>query len=255
MKNTIQKQLVVGRTVFAGDIVAEFWMPKKASGRAIIICDGAPSVPSKKKLAEFFARKGYWVFHMRYRGTWESAGEFLKKSPAEDVRDVVEGLTLGFSDVYTGTTYYLDIREVVLIGASFAGPAVILGSRLPQVTKVIAIAPVVDWNVETKEEPFAIFVHQLTMGFPGAYRAPLKNFKKLLTKRFYNPVDWTDKLDGKKLFLIHACDDTSVSHKPTKAFAKKTKATYVEYKKGGHLSSSLVMDSILWKRIDAFLNR
>lgn len=250
MPNSLLKS---GRTIFAGDIVAEYWMPKKASGRAVIICDGAPSVPSKKKLAEFFARKGYWVFHMRYRGTWESRGEFLKKSPVRDVEDVVTGLPLGFTDVYTGTTYYLDIREVVLVGASFAGPAVILGSRMPEVTKSIAIAPVVDFRVETKEEPFAVFVHQLTNGFPGAYRTEKKNFKKLLTKQFYSPVDLAHLIDGKKLFLIHACDDPSVSYKPTKALAKKTHATYVEYKKGGHLSSSLVMDKVLWRRIEAFL--
>ena len=70
--------IISGRTRFANDIVAEFWMPKKVSFRAVIICDGAPSVPSKSTLAGFFARKGYWVFHMRYRGTWESSGEFFR---------------------------------------------------------------------------------------------------------------------------------------------------------------------------------
>src|SRR3989338_5923132 len=105
-----------GRTRFAKEIIAEFWMPKKASGKAIILCDGCPSLPNKKLLAEFFARKGYWVFHMRYRGTWESAGEFLKKSPALAVDDVILGMQKGFRELWTGVTYYLDIREVTVVG-------------------------------------------------------------------------------------------------------------------------------------------
>ncbi len=252
-----------GRTRFGHDIVAEFWMPKKPShnpksrgrerARAIILCDGAPGLRSKKELGEFFARKGYWVFHMRYRGTWESAGEFLKKSPTRDVDDVIAGLQNGLRELWTGVTYYLDISEVTVVGASFGGPAAILATRNPLVVKAIAIAPVVDWHTATKEEPFDEFVRQVTEGFPGAYRCPKKNFKKLLTKKFYNPVDWVDSLDGKKLFLIHAKDDTSVPYLPTKKLAKKIGATYVERVCGGHLGSRMVMERDIWFKIKDFL--
>ena len=198
------------RTIFCGEIVAEYWMPKKASGKAVIICDGCPAMPSKNKLGQFFARKGYWVFHPRYRGTWESKGEFLKQSPAEDINDVINALSEGFTDTMTGTTYFLDIREVTVVGASFGGAAAILSTKNPLVTKAVAIAPVVDWGITTKEEPFEKFVAEITGGFPGAYRAKLSSYKKLLKKRFYNPVDHADKLDGTKLFLIHAKDDACV---------------------------------------------
>lgn len=244
-----------GRAIFCNEIVSEYWMPRKASCKAVIICDGAPAMPAKRKLAEYFVRKGYWVFHARYRGTWESKGEFLGHSPAQDIDDVIEAIPLGFQDVYSGTTYFIELQEVVVVGASFGGAAAILAARNPKVTKAIAIAPVVDWSVETKTEPFAVFVHQLTAGFPGAYRAQAKNFTKLLKKRFYNPVDWTHKLDGNKLFLVHAKDDPSVPFGPTKKLAKKIHATYVEYKTGGHLSSSMVLDKKLRQRIERFLGR
>jgi hypothetical protein len=251
--NMHKKPIQSGRTRFAGDIVAEFWAPAKPSHKAIILCDGAPGLRSKVDVAEFFIHKGYWVFQMRYRGTWESDGEFLKKSPADDVDDVIVGIQKGFQDLWTGLTYYLDISEVVVVGASFGGPAAILATRNPLVTKAIAIAPVVDWSVATKEEPFPEFVRQIREGFLGAYRCPKKNFNKLLTKKFYNPVGWSDVLNGKKLFLIHARDDRSVPYLPTKKLATKIGATYIERAMGGHLGSSTGMEPQIWKKVKVFL--
>ena len=247
-KSTIQG----GRTSF-GEIIAEFWLSKKPTGKVAILCDGAPGLRSKVELGEFLARKGYSVFQIRYRGTWESGGEFLRHSPADDVDLAIKGIQRGFKEFWTGITYFLEVEEVVVFGASFGGPAAIIATRNPLVTHAIAIAPVVDWNVSTKEEPFSEFLRQIEEGFKGAYRCPKKNFKKLLTKKFYNPIDWLPVLDGKKLFFVHAKDDTSVPYGPTKKLAKQIGATYIERAYGGHLGSSTVMDKAIWKKITKFL--
>jgi uncharacterized repeat protein (TIGR03803 family) len=47
--------------------------------------DGMPSIPRKQPLSEFLAAKGFWVIYPRYRGAWESSGEFLAKSSHEDI--------------------------------------------------------------------------------------------------------------------------------------------------------------------------
>ena len=62
-------------------------------------------------------------------------------------------------------------------------------------------------------------------------------------------------LDGKKLLLIHAKDDHIVSSLHAKKLAKKIGATYVERAHGGHLSSSIIMEPALWKRVQAFLKK
>lgn len=251
----MRSEIFSGRTRLGKHIVAEFWMPKKASGKVVILCDGCPSLPHKTQLAEFFARKGYWVFHPRYTGSWESTGEFLKQSPAQDIDVVIDALSQGFRESWTGVTYYLEIKDVLVVGVSFGGAAAILATRNPKVGKVIAVAPVVDWHVKSKTEPFPEFVRVCTEGFPGAYRCPKKNFNKLLTKKFYNPVDWVNVLDGKKLLLIHAKDDVVVPSLPTKKLAKKIGAMYVERAHGGHLSSAIITERLLWKRVQAFLKK
>src|SRR5580693_9868132 len=97
------------RTRFARDRVTEF-LPTAGRGqrhRAIILCDGMPSMPRKQPLAEFLSRKGYWVFYPRYRGAWESGGEFLKRSPHLDILDVIGGLSKEFRELAFGRRFRL----------------------------------------------------------------------------------------------------------------------------------------------------
>ena len=85
------------RTRFKNEIVAEFLAssrPRKKQ-KLIILCDGMPSIPRKQPLSEFLAAKGFWVIYPRYRGAWESGGEFLAKSPHEDILDVLDELPKG----------------------------------------------------------------------------------------------------------------------------------------------------------------
>src|SRR3984957_21120149 len=113
------------RTRFARDIVAEFMPPSRAAKirRAVILCDGMPSIPRKQPLAEFLSAKGYWVFYPRYRGAWESGGEFLERSPELDILDVIGGLSREFREVAFGQRFCVSLDEVFVMGGSFGGTA------------------------------------------------------------------------------------------------------------------------------------
>lgn len=243
-----------GRTRFARDIVAEFWAPKKPSSKAIILCDGCPSMPGKRKVGEFFARKGYWVFHPRYRGSWESGGKFLEESPEEDVLFVAEGLNAGFINIYDNVEYLLDIKEIVVIGASFGGAASILSLKYPLIGKAIALSPLIDWRSKSKGEPFAYFVHMVEEGFGEGYRVHKDAWKRLLSGKFYNPIQEAKLIDGKRLFIVHATDDDVVPILPLRTFAKLLKLRPLILKTGGHFSTSAVMNKEIWPKIKVFLN-
>ena len=51
------------RARFKREILAEFLPPARSSKKqkAIILCDGMPSVPRKQPLMDFLSRKEYWV--------------------------------------------------------------------------------------------------------------------------------------------------------------------------------------------------
>jgi dipeptidyl aminopeptidase/acylaminoacyl peptidase len=95
---------IMFRTRFKNEIVAEFLPPVREGKRArvIILCDGMPSIPRKQALVEFLASKGFWVVYPRYRGAWESGGDFLKRPPHEDILDVIDELPKGIVEIAFG---------------------------------------------------------------------------------------------------------------------------------------------------------
>lgn len=220
---------------FKKEIFAEVAMPARPSTKVVIMCDGAPSVPSKRKLSEFFVKKGYAFIHMRYRGTWESKGVFLKKSPEQDLLDVIDELP--------------QYKKIILIGTSFGGAGVLLAARDARVGKVIAVSPVVKWTAPSREEPLPEFKKFMRKMYGQVYRTTLWN--KLGSKGFYEP---TVTVDGSKILILHAKDDSVVRFKEVAQFAKKTKSTLHVLKRGGHLSTSLITKPALWKKIKSFLS-
>lgn len=201
---------------------------------------------------EFLSRKGFWCFAIRYRGTWESGGKFLKMSPAHDVRTVMDGLARGFRDAFTEKKYRILSPEIYLFGGSFGGPAVILNSRDRRVRKVIALSPVIDWRARSREPMGWVerFTHR---AFGDAYRFSHRDWMKLASGKFYNPAAAPEEADGKKIMIVHAKDDMIVRLTPARKFATRTGAALVILPHGGHLSFSTIMRPAIWKKVRKFL--
>lgn len=245
------------RTRFANDIVAEVMFPEKQTGKIAIIAIGLPSFPSKKETLQFLASNGYVAILPRYRGTWESEGNFLERSPALDIRDIIEelGKRHSIKDLLTEKRKSIRVSAIHLFGSSFGGAAVLLNSHSPLVKKIIALSPVIDWKIDGESEPFPFFVKFTRTAFGGAYRTKKKSdWQKLIESDFYNPIDHTPSIDGKKIFIIHSKDDTIVPYEPLIPFAQKTNASYYLKPTGGHLSISYIESALYWKKIAGFLH-
>ena len=245
------------RTRFKKEILAEFLPPLRAGKKqkVIILCDGMPSIPRKQGLASFLSSRGYWVFYPRYRGAWESDGEFLKTSPHLDILDVIDELPKGVRDVTFGEKFSLMPDEIFVIGGSFGGAAAVLASLDPRVKKVIANCPVVDWAVlaaaEKAETSNPSYVAYIREAFGSAYRLTDRNWEKLRTGRFYNPAQHADEIDPAKVMMFHAQDDPYVPYASVKNFAERTGARLNSLRRGGHLSTDETVRKY-WPRIRKF---
>lgn len=252
--NAVFLFMSISRTRFKQQLVTEFIAPKnKRSRKVIILCHGMPSVPKKNKVMKFFAEKGYWVFFPHYRGTWESDGQFLKKSPHLDIIDVLDGLPKGFEDFWTEKNYQLKPTKVVLLGSSFGGTAVLLASQDKRVDQVIALAPVCDWQEDSKVEPLDWLGDFVKKAFGNAYRFTMKDWKKLQSGNFFNPIKEAKNIDGKKILIIHGKEDPLASYKASKEFAMKTGATLKTILTDEHFSTSKVIDPTFFRKIKSFL--
>ena len=242
------------RTRFANDIVAEFLPSQKPSNNVIIFCDGMPSLPGKKqRLMEFFAKRGYWAFNPRYRGVWESSGSFLEKSPVEDIRDVIDGLFQPIKSIWDSVEYDIYPKNIVIVGGSFGGPAALLLSTDPRVSAVVTVAGVVDWTAQGEIEPLDWLYTITTQAFGEGYRMTKKNWDKLSSGTFYNPVNQLEDIDPTKVLMIHAKDDTVVPYEKTQVFAKKMGISLISLRIGDHLSSSILTRWKIWRQVKKHL--
>ncbi|MBR9705723.1 prolyl oligopeptidase family serine peptidase [Candidatus Pacearchaeota archaeon] len=222
------------RTVFKKDIICEFAIPEKKSNKVIILAGGMPTVPSKKERIEKLCKLGYWIFFPRFRGTWESSGKFLQKSPHLDIKDVIDEIHKPFTELWDNKKIKIQNPQIYLIGTSFGGPAVILNSKDKRVKKAVAIAPVIDWTKDSKVEPMNKLGRFVKQAFGQGYRFDMKNWNNLAKGKFYNPITEIDKVDAKKLWIFHALDDDVVPVGPTINFAKITRCKLTLIKKGSH---------------------
>jgi pimeloyl-ACP methyl ester carboxylesterase len=226
--------------------------------RAIILCDGMPSMPRKQPLAEFLSGKGYWVFYPRYRGAWESGGEFLEQSPHLDILDVIDGLSAEFRELAFGQRFRVSLDEVFVIGGSFGGAAAILSSLDPRVKKVVANCPVVDWAIlsreEKKETSNPSYSAYIRAAFGNGYRLSDRNWAKLRRGNFYNPAHHAREITASKVMMFHAQDDPYVPYRSVEKFAQATGVRLKLFRRGGHLSTDLIVRKY-WGQIAAFFER
>lgn len=246
------------RTRFQHDIVTEFLPPGRTRKiqKVIILCDGMPSIPRKQPLAECLAANGYWLFYPRYRGAWESGGEFLERSPHLDILDVIDGLRGEIRELAFGQRFRVRADKIFVIGGSFGGAAALLCSLDERVKKVIANCPVADWAILTQEQKKETsnpnYAAYIRAAFGQGYRLSDRNWKKLRHGKFFNPAYHADEIDGTKIMMFHAQDDPYVPYRTVEKFAKRTGAKLKLLRRGGHLSTDLIVRKY-WRQISEFL--
>ena len=247
------------RTRFSNEIVAEF-LPPTRPGKAqnvIILCDGMPSIPRKQPLVEFLSRKGYWVFYPRYRGAWESDGRFLQRSPHEDILDLVKALSAPFTEIAFGQRFHVKAKDFLVIGGSFGGATAILSTLDSRVKKAIANCPVVDWSIlassekaETSNPSYAAYIRA---AFGNGYRLSDRNWNKLYSGTFFNPVRHIREIDSSKTLMFHAEDDPYVPYQSVRNFAECTGIRLKSFRRGGHLRTEYVVQKY-WLLIKKFFD-
>lgn len=232
-------------------------MRERKTQKVVILCDGMPSIPRKQPLSEFLAVRGFWVIYPRYRGAWESGGEFLAKSPHQDILDILDELPTELEEIAFGQRFRLSPDQVFVIGGSFGGAAAILLSLDPRVRRVVANCPVVDWSIldqaekaETSKKNYAEYIRQ---AFGNGYRLSDANWRKLRSGTFYNPWHHRNEIDGSKLLMFHAKDDPNVPYERTKKLAEITGAKLKTLKHGGHISTDYVVRRY-WMQIKKFFD-
>ena len=91
--------------------------------------------------------------------------------------------------------------------------------------------------------------------FGEGYRMSHKDWNKLKTGKFYNPMREVKTIDGKKLLIMHWKDDDVVRYQEVATFARRTGAELVLSKRGGHRAGRVLTIPRFAKKILKFLRK
>ncbi|GIW68774.1 hypothetical protein D6792_03055 [Candidatus Parcubacteria bacterium] len=241
-------------------VIAEVAPPARRGARGLVVlAPGCPSVPCAKEALMFLVREGFWGAYVRYGGSWESEGAFLEREPTDDVLAVAAALRKGARDAWSREVVRVDNNlPLFVVGGSFGGPAALFASGRTEVARAVALSPVVDWRATQRGvEPPREWLRLLREGFGGAYRdIHQAHLRALSRNRWYTPVGEPERVDPRKVLVIHAQDDPVVPFEEVAAFARKQLIALTLYRRGGHFGvSDIARNARLWARVARFLAR
>lgn len=212
-----------------GNIVSEVCNSKLNTKKAIILIDGIPSVPKRKKLMQLLAKQGFAVFFPRLRGTWESSGSFLSKSPVKDMDLFLESLTKGIKIKDQKHKY----DEFYVLSTSFGG-GISMALKNSHIVKRVHLSPVIDFRAIS--DVLSSLQKYLQNMFPGAYRFKPKDWIKLSDGTYFDSKE-QNLLKTKDLILAGELDKT-LDVKKIVSHANKNSIKVLTYSNLGHMNFS-----------------
>lgn len=257
-KNYNINNMIIYRNKYKG-ILSEFaFLEGTKPNHAIILCEGLPSIPKRQDTIEYLANQGFLVFQPRYRGTWESDGEFLVQNPFLDIQDIVEVIkSNNIQELFSMKTFIFDIKRISVIGSSFGGSVALEASLIPEVQKVVALSPVINFktfNTAYHEQDLKQIGEFMLRAFTNGYRFTRENWLRLLNGEIINPAKIMTPETSEKTFIIQCKDDQTVNYQPVTDFAQKLKIKYEILLTGGHLSFSKISRE-LWQEIIEWIKK
>jgi esterase/lipase len=122
--------------------------------RLVVFCLGLPQYPSSyHPFIQTLVSCGYDILIPKYKGTYESVGEFSLQSSIETVQITIKALQENsLTDLYTGLPITLPRDETTLVGFSYGGFVARFVPEQELVKKLVLLMPFVDVQAHGREE-------------------------------------------------------------------------------------------------------
>ncbi|MFB6198993.1 MAG: alpha/beta hydrolase family protein [Halobacteriaceae archaeon] len=218
----------------------------------VISCMGMPSHPHQHNPATFdsLLEEGYVVAYPHYKGSWGSSGEFSWEGCVETVNTVVSFLENGSGTDAFGGEHAWQCSSIKLVGGSFGGSVVLLAGAQSDVDKIVAVAPVVDWEVhfQATEEGKELLRGAIERAWDELWRIPDEEWQRLETADF-QPFEYLEDLHQTEVLIIHGEHDEVVPPESTEKFAREIGAERLliddEHRGSGVVGEDGVADRVL----------
>ena len=220
------------------NVISEY-IDVEESKSCVILLEGLPSIPDGKKIMNIFSNQGFSVFYPRYVGTWESEGQFLKKSPVEEIEDIIDSLINGIKL----NDKVRKFKEIYVVATSFGGSIALTLRNRPEIKQILALSPVCEYD---KIESLSTLSEYLKIAFPGSYRYMEEDWQNLLKGELISPARNLENFSERdKITIFGGVEDPQISINQLKNFSQKYRIKFYRFDKKGHLSFSKLSGNVL----------
>jgi len=238
------------------DIFFEFLIHKNPS-QAIILLPGFPSSNNLDEIMRFFYSKGYNVFFPRFKGSYQSKGEFMKDNPVEDIHKFINFIKNGKAKSLWDLKYKsFKITEFVIITGSFGCPiACGLSTKNNLISKIILINPVWDFrkhNENKDEQDLNKLIKFVKNAYLNLYRIKFSNLEYQMRK--FKEIDfnfYSSKIHI-PILVLYDPKDLTVSYKHTLNASKIIPLVTTLQHNMGHKFNKEIFERY-WNNIHNFL--
>lgn len=236
------------------EIIFEFTPPQKSSCGIIVICEGLPSVPKRKELMVMLANNGFIVIFPRYKGTWESGGEFLKESPIKDIEEVLQVIKKGeVVELHASKKIKFPNCPIHLLGSSFGASVALALAGDKHIAKIVALSAIVDFkkhNETNNEEDLILVGEFIKRAFGEGYRFNDNRWREMANGNVFNPPQNINQETANNILIGYGKLDSKVNYKKIETYISDNKIKNVILEpNGGHLTFSKLSQETLDKII------
>lgn len=218
---------------------------------AVIMCDGLPSIPKQKNFIKTIANKGVLVIYPRYRGTWESEGNFLKNSPVSDIKEIVEFIKGGckITELYNLKEFNFNIEKISVAGVSFGGAVSLALASMEEVNHIYAYSPILNFSSFSDEkyncQDLSFLGDFIQRAFPFVYRFNKDDWSKMIKGGLFEPLSLINEIDFKKITVIYGKDDNVIDYRYITDSLKGKNIDFALLDNEGHFSFESLLDDFL----------
>lgn len=242
---------------YFGSIFFEFVLQDRMADAVIILTD-FPTKNEHNEVIELFYERGYHVFVPFYRGSYQSEGVFLSKSPVSDLMSFIQHLNKGnVKEIKDMKKINFKINKKLLFGEGFGSViACSLAAKQNEFSHLILSSPFWDFqrlNEKRDELDLNALSSYVKRAYKNCYRFKFGNiFEKLKKFQELKPEFYLEKLQEIPVLIFHDPNDKLASFKRTKEMMEKLpKSNLIEHYFGyGSLETAI---RAYWKEFDKFV--
>ena len=241
---------------YYGDIFFEFLVyPDRRD--SIIILPGFPSSNVMDEIIYFLHEKGFNVFVPRYRGSYQSKGQFLRKNPIIDLINFIDQLKKGKAiSLWDDSRISFETNQIFVFGGSFGGSmALALTASSKEISKVVSVSPIWDFkkhNKQSNEQNLDKMTNFVKRAYKNLYRYQFNSLIQAMSKfKEFTPEYYSNKLNIPVL-VFHDPEDKTVSINHSRDMKTAIKNMQIVESNTGHGLSIKLLDKH-FDKIKAFL--